>query len=62
MAKDDDRYEYVKGTYKTRRDRLHTNHGRPPVLGVGPFRDDGGHLDSHAEFILKGPRSSVRLL
>jgi hypothetical protein len=21
------------------------------VLGVGPFRDDGGHLDSHAEFI-----------
>lgn len=52
MAKDDDdRYEYVKGTYKYKKGSTPDQSRETAGAWRGTLRDDGGHLDGHAEFI-----------
>lgn len=51
MAKDDDRYEYVKGTYKYKKGSTPDQSRKTAGAWRGTLRDDGGHLDGQAEFI-----------
>jgi len=54
MAKDDDRYEYVKGTYRYKKGLTPDQSRETAGAWRGTLRDDGGHLDGHAEFIPGG--------
>ncbi|MET0604623.1 MAG: hypothetical protein ABW167_21760 [Baekduia sp.] len=51
MTKDDDRYEYVKGTYKYKKGSTPDQSRETAGAWRGTLRDDGGHLDGQAEFI-----------
>jgi hypothetical protein len=47
----DDRYEYVKGTYKYKKGLTPDRSRETAGAWRGTLRDDGGHLDGQAEFI-----------
>jgi hypothetical protein len=51
MAKDDDDYECVKGTYKYKKGSTPDQSRKTAGAWRGTLRDDGGHLDGQAEFI-----------
>jgi|tagenome__1003787_1003787.scaffolds.fasta_scaffold20431752_1 hypothetical protein len=51
MATDDDRFQYVKGTYKYKKGLTPDQSRETTGAWRGTLRDDGGHLDGQAEFI-----------